>query len=105
MLRRDMFAEQRDERGLVACAYCGDLHALEGITLDHVIPISKGGLHNRGNALLVCLVCNNTKDSLSAWAFKRWLLSARGVAWVKEGPTRKVVSLRAVARAEGRKPK
>lgn len=41
-----------------ACIYCG---STEQITMDHVIPISRGGTHGIGNLVPACVSCNNKK--------------------------------------------
>jgi 5-methylcytosine-specific restriction endonuclease McrA len=41
------------------CAYCGDLPGK--ITMDHVVPISKGGGHTARNVVPACLPCNSGK--------------------------------------------
>jgi len=43
------------------CQYCG-IKAPK-LTLDHVIPISKGGKSNWENCVAACLSCNNKKDN------------------------------------------
>jgi 5-methylcytosine-specific restriction endonuclease McrA len=47
------------------CAYCGK----SGTTIDHVIPISKGGRDEIGNVLPACRRCNSSKGNkdLAAW--------------------------------------
>jgi 5-methylcytosine-specific restriction endonuclease McrA len=42
------------------CAYCG---VKEKLTVEHVVPISRGGRHSIGNLLPVCMTCNVTKNS------------------------------------------
>lgn len=44
------------------CVYCGDNHNL---TLDHVIPKSKGGPNSWDNLVTACKKCNNEKGDLS----------------------------------------
>ena len=49
----------KDMRRLAGdCVYCG---ATEHITMDHVIPISRGGTHGIGNLVPACASCNNRK--------------------------------------------
>lgn len=44
------------------CAYCGRLFlSLAEMTVDHVVPRSKGGHHTRENRLPCCNSCNATK--------------------------------------------
>jgi 5-methylcytosine-specific restriction endonuclease McrA len=40
------------------CAYCGTGGRM---TMDHVIPISKGGHHSASNIVSCCVTCNSTK--------------------------------------------
>jgi hypothetical protein len=51
------------------CWACG---ATERITLDHVVPIARGGHHSIGNALPLCLSCNCSKHTrlLSEWRYR-----------------------------------
>ncbi|MDV6373087.1 HNH endonuclease [Deinococcus arenicola] len=48
VLRRDTFA----------CQYCG---ASEELTMDHVMPRSRGGRHNWDNVVTACRACNQRK--------------------------------------------
>lgn len=44
------------------CQYCGAKHNL---TLDHVTPRSKGGLHSWDNVVAACAQCNQCKGDRS----------------------------------------
>lgn len=44
------------------CAYCG---SESNLTIDHIIPRSKGGGNNWENLITSCLPCNNKKDNLT----------------------------------------
>lgn len=46
------------------CAYCGTRP--EVITVDHVIPISKGGAHTAANVVPACRSCNSRKGARPA---------------------------------------
>jgi len=52
------------------CAYC-DKEAK--LTLDHVIPLSKGGKHSKDNVVPACGHCNSSKGNktLEEWNAKR----------------------------------
>ena len=45
------------------CHYCHRQVGAENLTLDHVIPVSRGGRSTRGNCVPCCKECNNEKKS------------------------------------------
>ena len=52
-----------ESRGAI-CPGCNTPFSLsKPPTIDHMIPISRGGLSERGNLWLLCFSCNNAKDS------------------------------------------
>lgn len=53
--RKNVFKRDNHE-----CQYCG---ATENLTLDHVIPKSKGGKSTWENLVTACMKCNNKKDN------------------------------------------
>jgi 5-methylcytosine-specific restriction endonuclease McrA len=54
--RRNIFA--RDEN---RCQYCGGKFPTDELSLDHVIPLSRGGLTTWGNVVCACTRCNKRK--------------------------------------------
>mgnify|MGYP000243421525 FL=1 len=42
------------------CAYCD---SKEKLTMEHIVPISRGGRHSIGNLLPVCMSCNTRKNA------------------------------------------
>ncbi len=44
-----------------ACSYCGNTIPAAELTMDHVIPLSRGGLSERYNIVPACKDCNNKK--------------------------------------------
>ncbi len=46
------------------CGYCGDT---EQITMDHVMPLSKGGQHDVANVAPACRPCNARKHTATNW--------------------------------------
>ena len=50
----------RDKNGNLRCAYCNKV--IEAATVEHFIPIAKGGTLTKENVLPVCLSCNTSKQ-------------------------------------------
>ncbi len=49
------------------CQYCLTKHSLSDLTIDHVIPKSKGGPDTHDNRVLACRPCNAKKSAHSPW--------------------------------------
>lgn len=45
------------------CAHCGQALTYYDMTVDHIFPIDKGGLHDEYNMLPLCLKCNEEKSN------------------------------------------
>jgi len=50
-------------RDTYTCQYCNGLFNTKDLTLDHVIPASKGGPKTWKNIVTACHFCNNKKDN------------------------------------------
>jgi 5-methylcytosine-specific restriction protein A len=46
------------------CHYCGRSVAPQLLTMDHVVPLARGGRSTRGNLVPCCKECNNNKKYL-----------------------------------------
>lgn len=53
------------------CAYCGCRFIQTQMTIDHVVPRSRGGNSLRPNLLPCCPTCNASKGTLSVEEFRR----------------------------------
>ena len=53
-----------------ACAYCGSGGPL---TLDHVVPLARGGLHRIDNLVAACKPCNSRKHAKDELEFRALL--------------------------------
>jgi 5-methylcytosine-specific restriction endonuclease McrA len=42
------------------CASCG---TMENLSIDHIIPLSRGGSHSIGNMMTLCRSCNASKNA------------------------------------------
>lgn len=45
------------------CQYCCKKFAEKKLTIDHVTPLSRGGLHTWDNVVAACSACNNKKGN------------------------------------------
>ncbi len=45
------------------CHYCGRTVGAENLTMDHVVPVARGGKSTRGNCVPCCKACNNAKKA------------------------------------------
>jgi len=47
------------------CHYCKKRFAASALTMDHIVPVSRGGASTRGNVVPACAACNKTKRHLT----------------------------------------
>ena len=62
-LRKSGWWQNRIAAGL--CAYCGQRFAPKALTMDHIVPVARGGRSTRGNVVPACKPCNNEKKLLT----------------------------------------
>lgn len=51
-------------RGKGVCHYCRKRFPAKTLTMDHIVPISRGGLSKKSNIVPCCKECNNKKKYL-----------------------------------------
>lgn len=77
--RKRFLIQYKEIHDRFICKYCGrpDLHESERkrddwqVTLDHIIPLSKGGqMYDNSNLVISCTLCNKIKDSDSLKTFE-----------------------------------
>ncbi|MES2743949.1 MAG: HNH endonuclease [Bdellovibrionota bacterium] len=56
-----------------ACYYCQIPIKREQVTMDHIVPISRGGRSTAGNLVPACKNCNEQKRSLTAVEWQDYL--------------------------------
>jgi 5-methylcytosine-specific restriction endonuclease McrA len=61
-LRRSQWWRNRIASGI--CYYCGSAVPPRELTLDHIVPLVRGGHSTRGNCVPACKACNSAKQSL-----------------------------------------
>lgn len=69
--RRDIYLR---DRGI--CGICGNFIAPDNFSIDHIIPISKGGTYDYDNLQCCCKKCNQLKDDALPDDFFDMVLSA-----------------------------
>jgi len=47
------------------CHYCGEKFEAEELSMDHILPVVRGGKTTRGNVVVCCKPCNNDKKYLT----------------------------------------
>jgi len=52
-------------RDAYVCQYCGESPGRHLLTVDHVVPRSRGGRHSWENLVTACTYCNQKKGSLT----------------------------------------
>jgi 5-methylcytosine-specific restriction enzyme A len=62
-LRKTAWWQRRLQRGV--CAYCEKVFAAADLTMDHVVPVARGGRSVKGNVVPACKDCNNQKKLLT----------------------------------------
>ena len=60
-LRQTEWWRQLLQRGV--CHYCGKQVGADQLTMDHVIPVARGGRSTRGNIVPACPACNKSKKA------------------------------------------
>ena len=61
-LRRSQWWKNRLGHG--RCHYCGAEVPPRELTMDHVVPVARGGRTEKGNVVPCCKDCNSRKQSL-----------------------------------------
>lgn len=58
LTRKNIFARDANK-----CQYCGNKFSTSDLTLDHVMPSSRGGGNTWDNLVCACVKCNSKKDN------------------------------------------
>jgi hypothetical protein len=70
-LKKTRWWRQQVARGL--CHYCRKSVAREEMTLDHIVPLVRGGQTTRSNVVLSCKTCNSRKKYLLPMEWEDYL--------------------------------
>ncbi len=62
-LRKSDWWRQQLAKGV--CHYCGKTFPTGELTMDHILPVARGGRSSKGNCVPCCKACNNDKKYLT----------------------------------------
>lgn len=69
---RELRASQwwKRKRAAGICHYCGGKFRPQELTMDHLVPLARGGKSTKGNLVPACKACNTKKKYLLAFEFE-----------------------------------
>ena len=72
-LRRTHWWNNKIQKGI--CYYCNREVGRGQLTMDHLVPLSRGGKSKKGNIVAACKDCNNQKKYLLPLEWEAYLKS------------------------------
>ena len=72
-LRKSRWWQNKVSEGL--CYYCGQNVGSSGLTMDHVVPLSRGGLSKKNNLVACCKDCNTRKKTMLPQEWQEYMES------------------------------
>ncbi len=70
-LRKTRWWQQKTASG--KCYYCGGLFTFKDLTMDHRIPLARGGKSSKDNLVPCCRECNTKKKSMMPMEWQQYL--------------------------------
>ncbi|PIE59520.1 MAG: HNH endonuclease [Desulfobulbus propionicus] len=70
-LRKTRWWQKKTSSG--RCYYCGRAVGFSDLTMDHVIPLSRGGNSSKDNLVPCCKTCNTKKRSSLPVEWKEYM--------------------------------
>jgi len=70
-LRKSRWWSNRIAQG--CCHYCGGKFLPDELTMDHIVPVIRGGKSSRGNLVPACKECNSRKKYLLPMEWEEYL--------------------------------
>ena len=72
-LRQSPWWKRRCAKG--RCHYCGRETPASALTMDHIVPLARGGKSTKGNVVPACKSCNTKKKHLLPMEWEVYLHS------------------------------
>jgi len=70
-IRKQGWWQNKTAKGL--CYYCDATVPPKELTLDHIVPLARGGRSTKGNCAPACKECNNRKKDLLPIEWENYL--------------------------------
>lgn len=67
----------KNKRGKGECYYCGKKFKPSELTMDHIVPIVRGGKSTKGNIVPCCKECNNKKKYMLPMEWQEYMESLK----------------------------
>lgn len=74
-LRNSQWWKRRRSTGI--CHYCGRKFKPSELTMDHIVPLGRGGKSTKGNVAPACKECNTRKKQRLLMEWEEYLKSVR----------------------------
>lgn len=74
-LRKTRWWQQKTALG--KCHYCGKVVTHRNITMDHLVPLARGGKSTKDNLVPSCKNCNNKKKNMMPLEWLEYLESLK----------------------------
>ncbi|MBI5633242.1 MAG: HNH endonuclease [Nitrospirae bacterium] len=59
------------------CYYCSQPFSVQELTMDHIVPLVRGGKSTKGNCVPACKECNNKKKHMLPIEWEEYLNTMR----------------------------
>lgn len=76
-LRKSRWWQQKTAPG--RCYYCAKKVAFRDLSMDHLVPLARGGRSTKNNLVPACKDCNNKKKSMMPLEWEDYLEKNREV--------------------------
>lgn len=74
-LRQSQWWKRKLAKG--RCHYCGTETPPRDLTMDHIVPIARGGRSTKGNLVTACKACNTAKKQRLPMEWDAYLAARR----------------------------
>ncbi|OGQ99327.1 MAG: HNH endonuclease [Deltaproteobacteria bacterium RIFOXYD12_FULL_57_12] len=70
-LRKSRWWKQKISQG--TCYFCGGKIAAAELTMDHLVPLGRGGRSTKDNVVCACKTCNTTKKTMLPMEWEEYM--------------------------------